>query len=143
VHDEGTADAQFFQMRLNGTASVVCFKDEAAAASCAAALRRKGTAEPLPRAWLLADVLDRIGDESVDVCLVDEVVETVLEGEEDADAWGVVASDAADEVLGYVGNSEADAPAGFQGSVVPSDVRIMLNRLYASPEEPPEEGADA
>ena len=35
VHDEGTADAQFFSMTLNGTDSVVCFKDEASRSAAA------------------------------------------------------------------------------------------------------------
>jgi hypothetical protein len=49
-------------MALNGTASVVCFKDEEAAERCSNALRRKGEAAGEARAVLLEELLDRIDD---------------------------------------------------------------------------------
>ena len=52
VHDEGTSDAQFFSMTLNGTASIVCFKDAEAAERCSSALINKGTSAAAPRSQL-------------------------------------------------------------------------------------------
>jgi len=127
VHDEGTADAQYFSMTLNGTASVVCFKDEAAAERCSLALESKGAAGsngPSARSLLLGDLLETLGDDEVDVCLVDEVVETILEDEASP---GVVASSESDEVLGSVGGGDAPA-VGHDSSASPSSVRAMLNR---------------
>lgn len=64
VHDEGTGDAQYFSMSLNGTEAVVCFKDEEEAARCSLALRGKaspGTVEgPAARSMLLETLLDTL-----------------------------------------------------------------------------------
>jgi len=124
IHDEGTADAQFFSMTLNGTSSVVCFKDEEAAVSCSLALESKGASGrtvPSARSLLLGDLLETLGDEEVDVCLVDEVVETIIDDETQP---GVVASDETDEVLGAVGGA-----VGSDSSASPASVRAMLNRI--------------
>jgi hypothetical protein len=145
VHDAGTADAQFFSMTLNGTSSVVCFKDEAAAQRCGAALQNKGATWPSPRSLLLEDLIETLGEEDVEVCLVDEVIETVLdEADEEAgatpgltmtsaagdDAPGVVEADDNDSVLGAVSPGlPSDAQ---QSSAIPAAVRDMFDRLYAS-----------
>lgn len=131
VHDEGTADAQYFSMTLNGTSSVVCFKDEAAAKSCSLALENRGEvsvrAGPTARSLLLGDLLETLDNDEVDVCLVDEVLETILDDDSsDSSLPGVVASDANDLVLGAVGGGGA---AGGDSTASPASVRAMLNRL--------------
>jgi len=73
VHDAGTADAQYFSMMLNGSDSVVCFRDEDSASRCGDALRTTGTLRaPETQEVLLEDLLNSISEEC-DVCLVDEV----------------------------------------------------------------------
>ena len=150
VHDEGTADAQFFSMVLNGTSSVVCFKDEASAQRCGSALGSKNAANwPSARAMLLEELLDAISpQDDVEVCLVDEVVETIIddaEGGEGGEGGGpapgtitaeVVAEDIDDEVIGQV-SATGDAQ---QSNAAPANVRDMLERLYSGDpsEEPPE-----
>lgn len=67
VHDEGTGDAQLFSMALNGTASVICFKDEEAADRCSTALRLKGSAQASAHALYLEDLLERMGDDDMEV----------------------------------------------------------------------------
>jgi len=129
VHDEGTSDAQFFSMTLNGTASIVCFKDAEAAERCSSALIDKGTAVATTRSMLLEELLDSIADDNVEVCLVDEVVESLFDEDEDGALQpGIVAADADDEVLGTFPIDGLEAAQ--QTSVAPSDVRDMLNRLY-------------
>ena len=94
TYDAHTSDAFFFSLSLNGTRSVVCFREEAAALRCRATLAERGGAAPEPRQLLLEEVLDYIdpdplggdgdgdgdGLDPLDVCLVDEVVE-VYDGE--------------------------------------------------------------
>jgi len=140
VHDEGTGDAQYFRMSLNGTASVVCFKDEEAALRCGDALRSKGAASasaPSARSLLLEELLDTLSDDDVEVCLVDEVVEAVVDDSSDLDSAmpGLVAADASDQILGSV-SSEADTSAQ-QSSVAPAAVRSMLDRLYGADDAAP------
>lgn len=133
IHDEGTADAQFFSMTLNGTASVVCFKDEASAQRCGLALENRGAAGskvPSARSLLLEEILDSIGEEDLEVCLVDEVVETIIEDESQA---GVVAADSSDIVVGQVGG--ADGSAGSESSASTANVRAMLNRCLSNEED--------
>jgi len=150
VHDAGTGDAQYFSMNLNGTASVVCFKDEAAAQRCGVALSAKGAAAASAQSLLLEELLDTLGEGEVEVCLVDEVVETVIDsheaGEDGAphDFPSVIAADAADEILGSVGtfgdSGVGDSDSGVQqgggrtvadgSSLAPAAVREMLTRLY-------------
>ena len=136
VHDAGTGDAQYFSMNLNGTDSVVCFKDEEAAERCGAALENKGaSAPPIPRSVLLEDLMETL-DDTAEVCLVDEVVETILddEGGDDAEAPyitgvpGVIASDINDEILGSV--SRDAGTSAQESSAIPAAVRKMLEGLY-------------
>jgi len=146
VHDEGTGDAQFFSMTLNGTDSVVCFKDEAAAVRCGTALQNKGAqTAPAPRPLLLEDLIETLGEGDVEVCLVDEVIETIID-EDDANPDGgdgldgltaelmsgprVVASDESDEVIGSVTGGDAQ-----ESSMSPAAVRTMLNRLFDQDED--------
>merc|ERR1719197_1692936 len=130
VHDEGTGDAEYFSMTLNGTASIVCFKDLEAAQRCAEALQSKGTAGTAARSMLLEELLDSLADEEMEVCLVDEVVETLIEddGSGGANGPGIIAADAADEVLGTFPSDGMDAAQ--ETSAVPKDVRAMLDRLF-------------
>jgi len=77
------------------------------------------------------------------VCLVDEVVETIVD-DDDPDSWpGVVASDGSDEVLGYFGDrpppDRADDSRDAQSS---AEVRLMLDRLYGEANEGAEDSAD-
>ena len=137
VHDEGTGDAQYFSMTLNGTSSVVCFKDEDAASRCGLALEAKGAngrGAPLARSLLLEDLLDTLGDEDVDVCLVDEVVETMVDSDEGDDAAlrpGVIASDFSDHILGSLGGvPDAMMTASQDTSAAPAEVRAMLDRIF-------------
>ena len=130
VHDEGTGDAQYFSMTLNGTSSIVCFKDAEAAERCSTALQGKGTAVAATRSLLLEELLDDIADDDVEVCLVDEVVETLIEddGSGTMPGPGIVAADAEEAILGtYPDDGRA---AAQETSVVPNDVRAMLDRLY-------------
>jgi len=132
IHDEGTADAQFFSMALNGTASVVCFKDEEAAERCSNALRRKGEAAGEARAVLLEELLDRIDDSEMEVCLVDEVVETEIEASAaEADAQpGLIASDGmSDTVLGSLSSAAGET------------VRAKLELLYDTADDADESDA--
>lgn len=118
VHDAGTGDAQYFSMQLNGTESVVCFKDVAAAERCSKALVAKGSSEPAPRELLLEELLDTIHTE-MEVCLVDEVIET-YEDEGDqaaAEGPGVVASDLDDTVLGVVGSADRSTSQAFRSTL--------------------------
>ena len=147
VHDAGTADAQYFSMTVNGTSSVVCFKDEAAAQRCGEALQSKGAIWPSPRSLFLEDLIETLGDDDVEVCLVDEVIEHELDEEDEAagaspglmisaDGEGRVgAAGAADddgELIGG-GSSQANLPGDAQqSSATPAAVRDMLDRLYAS-----------
>ena len=132
VHDAGTADAQYFQMSLNGTSSVVCFKDLESAERCAHALQSKGTSGTAARSILLEDLLDQICDDETEVCLVDEVVETMVEGDGSGElpGPGIIAADSSDQVLGSFPAEPAEAAR--ETSAVPRDVRAMLNRIYAS-----------
>jgi len=138
VHDAGTGDAQFFSMTVNGTVSVVCFKDESAAERCGAALRNKGaTTPPAPRSLYLEDLMESLGeDDTVEVCLVDEVIETVIDEDDDSGTTDgllnsglphVVATDQEDSVIGSV---PSDASGAQQSSAIPQSVRAMLDRLY-------------
>jgi len=134
VHDAGTADAQYFSMTLNGTSSIVCFKDEEAAARCSEALLSKGSAAASAQSMLLEELLDSLSDDDVDVCLVDEVVETMVEddGEDSGGLMsgpGIVAADANDEILGTF-PADGGAEGSSQTSATPLDVRSMLDRLY-------------
>jgi len=142
VHDEGTGDAQFFSMTLNGTASVVCFKDELAAVRCGTALQNKGAATaPAPRPLLLEELIDSLGDDEMEVCLVDEVIETIIDEDDEADGAdslgaitvepNVVASDGSDNVMGSVSGDPSEG-----SSVVPASVRAMLDRLYEDDTKP-------
>ena len=73
VHDAGTADAQYFSMVLNGSDSIVCFRDEDSAGRCGEALQGTGALRaPKTQEVLLEDLLNSISEER-DVCLVDEV----------------------------------------------------------------------
>ena len=73
VHDAGTADAQYFSMVLNGSDSIVCFRDEDSASRCGEALQGTGALRaPKTQEVLLEDLLNSISEER-DVCLVDEV----------------------------------------------------------------------
>ena len=148
VHDEGTADAQFFSMTLNGTQSIVCFKDAESAERCSTALRSNGTAMGAAacsiKEILLEDLLEAISEEDeeeeLEVCLVDEVVETLIESnDENMIGQGtLVAADADDEILGTFGGAE---DAG-ETTAAPRDVRAMLDRLYeATDDDAGEEGA--
>ena len=133
MHDEGTADAQFFSMTLNGTASVVCFKDEESATRCGAALQQRGSAGLQQRGVLLEELLTTIDDEEVEVCLVDEVVETIIDTEADPEASAVVAADEFDEVIGTVGKVGDEWTAQWkrqESSAMPTDARSMLERMY-------------
>jgi len=99
TYDAHTSDAFFFSLSLNGTRSVVCFREEAAALRCRATLAQRGGAAPEPRQLLLEEVLDYIdpdplggdgdgdgdGLTPLDVCLVDDVVE-VCDGDYDGEA---------------------------------------------------------
>lgn len=60
LHDEGTPDEQFFSMELNGTRSVVCFRNEAAADRCVRNLEARVGARPAARQVLLEEVLDAL-----------------------------------------------------------------------------------
>ena len=121
-------------MRLNGTASVICFKDQASAERCSAALRQKGTAAASARPLMLEEVMDRVADAALEICLVDEVIETVLDdaaGGDGDDAQllpGVIATDQRDAPLGQAGVSERPAPG--ESSLAPAAVRQMLQGLY-------------
>ena len=130
VHDAGTADAQFFSMALNGTSSVVCFKDLESAERCSQALQAKGTSDTAARSILLEDLLDEIVDEEIEVCLVDEVVETMVEddGSGELPGPGIIAADESDTVLGAFPADPAEAAR--ETTAVPKDVRAMLSRIY-------------
>merc|ERR1719382_666138 len=43
IQDAGTGDAQFFSISVNGTKSIVCFKEEATARHCCDELHKRGT----------------------------------------------------------------------------------------------------
>jgi len=138
VHDEGTGDAQYFSMSLNGTEAVVCFKDEEEAARCSLALRGKasaGTVEgPAARSMLLETLLDTLDGDDMEVCLVDEVVETIIDDAEQHDMLPrMVASDDSDEVLGSIDVGGSDAQQ--LSSLAPSEVRSMLDRLFESDDD--------
>jgi len=137
IHDEGTGDAQYFSMRLNGTQAVVCFKDEAEAARCSLALRGKeeSSAAPPPatRSMLLEALLETLEDDDVDVCLVDSVVETMIDDDDPAALPRVFATDASDDeiMLGSIDSSSFDQDTAQElSSIAPSEVRAMLDRLY-------------
>ena len=146
VHDAGTADAQYFSMTVNGTSSVVCFRTRPRR-SVREALQSKGAIWPSPRSLFLEDLIETLGDDDVEVCLVDEVIEHELDEEDEAagaspglmisaDGEGRVgAAGAADddrELIGG-GSSQANLPGDAQqSSATPAAVRDMLDRLYAS-----------
>jgi hypothetical protein len=131
VHDHGTSDAQFFKMNLNGTSSVVCFKDEESAKKCGEALENKGAQQASTMCLLLEELIETLHEE-IEVCLVDEVVETLMDDEDPAyeGTPGVVASDTSDQVLGTVGG--ADGSPTQESSAMPADVRAMLDRCFDS-----------
>jgi len=127
VHDAGTADQQYFSMVLNGSDSVVCFRDEDAAARCGQALQTTGALRsPSTVSVLLEDLLEGLDDET-DVCLVEEVNEHLLDSSEVADgAPAVIASDEDDVLLGTVGLADASRKC----SATPTHVLDTLNKLY-------------
>lgn len=57
VHDEGTPDEQLFSLPMNGTRSVVCFKEEAAALRCVRTIEARGGGSPVARERMLEEVL--------------------------------------------------------------------------------------
>jgi len=123
VQDAGTADAQYFSMVLNGSDSIVCFRDEASASRCSAALTTTGAVRsPLTEEVLLEDLLSNPYEER-DVCLVDEVVEMLLENEDEP---SLVAADEDDVTLASIGGA---APEG-KSSATPQRVLKMLDRLF-------------
>jgi len=122
VHDAGTADAQYFSMVLNGSDSIVCFRDEEAAARCGEALQATGNVRgPETQSVLLEDLLSSLSEER-DVCLVDEVVEHMFESDDDSEATLIEASDENMEVVGSVGASRS--------TVTPSSVLKALERQF-------------
>lgn len=130
VHDEGTGDAELFKMQLNGSSSVICFKDEAAAVRCSQALRQKGAAAATARSVLIEDLVDRVDDAELEICLVDEVIETVLDDVTAAEAAmlpSIVAKDEVDELLGATPTAMSSAS---ESSLAPAAVREMLEGLY-------------
>ena len=142
VHDAGTGDESLFSMSLNGTASVICFKDEEAAARCSAALTLKGTAQAAAQALYLEELLERVEEEDLEICLVDEVVENFIgdvTGDATAGAEGevlprIIASDVDDDaILGVsaLGNTQSGLTgASGDTSVFPPTVRQMLEGLW-------------
>ena len=82
-HDGGTADAQLYSVTLDGTASVICFKDRVSADTCCRAIAERGEAVPRPTRMVLADVFASMSEEllagDADVCVVDEVEEVFLD----------------------------------------------------------------
>lgn len=125
VHDAGTADAQYFSMMLNGSDSIVCFRDEAAASRCGEALQSTGVLRgPSTQSVLLEDLLSSLSEER-DVCLVDEVVEQLIDSDDDEDELpSLIASDDMDDVVGSVQPSKSSA--------TPNHVLMALERLYAA-----------
>jgi len=116
VQDAGTADAQYFSMVLNGSDSIVCFRDEASASRCSEALQTAGTVRsPLTEEVLLEDLLSNPYEER-DVCLVDEVVDMLVDSDDDPN---IVAADA-----------EAEMVLTSTSSATPPRVLRMLNRLF-------------
>lgn len=128
VHDAGTADAQFFSMVLNGSDSIVCFRDEEAASRCGEALMSTGALRgPSTQSVLLEDLLSSL-DEERDVCLVDEVVEQMFDEataqEGDTPSLAIVASDPDDQMVGAVGDNKSGS------GVTPDSVLKELERLF-------------
>jgi len=114
VQDAGTGDAHYFSMDVNGTASVICFKDEDSAMKCCTALHKQGIVVPTARSVYLEDILDAVeeGEPELEVCLVDEVLEMF----------------------------DGDAPEPPDDRVINraaarrSNTREMLDRIYSSPD---------
>ena len=70
--------------------------------------------------------LDEQSDAEMEVCLVDEVVETLIDDDGSGNAGpAIVASDADDEVLGTFGGAEQQ-----DTTAAPTDVRAMLDKLF-------------
>ena len=134
VHDAGTSDAQYFSIPLNGTKSVICFRDETAAEQCCRALAEKRAAVPVAREELLENVLDRVDleDEEIDVCLVDEVVDVFDEDKPAAPPQSPLDYDHVGDVV--IATSPADVP---ELGVASADPRPMLESLYESSAEEP------
>jgi hypothetical protein len=135
IQDEGTADAQFFSMALNGTESVICFKDEESAQRCSRALRMRGNAVAHARPLQLDDLMERLEGSDVEVSLVDEVIETlndeVIAADSAPDASRtprIVASDTQDVPLGELPSTPAAGSS--TNSLAPLAVRAMLEGLY-------------
>jgi len=143
VHDEGTGDAQYFSMKLNGTDAVVCFKDEDEASRCSMALQGKeaGSASPpAARSMLLEALLETLEGDDVDVCLVDSVVETMIEDDDQPTSPRLYATDDSDEMIGSVDSHALsyDPQAAQELSyMAPTSVRAMLDRLYDQNDDDP------
>jgi len=123
VHDAHTSDAQYFSMMLNGSDSIVCFRDEESAHRCGRALQSTGALRgPSTQAVLLEDLLASLSEET-EVCLIDEVVEQTAESNEaDAEDPSIIASYEKDGFIGSVQPSRSSA--------TPSHVLMALERLY-------------
>jgi len=111
IHDEGTGDAHYFSMDVNGTSSVLCFKDENAALTCSSALRKKGVVTTSARSVFLEEMFDCLDetDSELDVCLIDEVLEML----DDDDLFG-----------------HKQVPATTAPSI---ETRQMLDRIFDAP----------
>jgi len=144
IQDAGTGDSQFFSITVNGTQSIICFKDEAAARHCCEELRNRGTPPPTPSRVLLEEVLDAVDElesDELEVCLVDEVVSTLAE--DGANTNMLIAEDRGGEAAAALAEAEEEdaqqdslaeiAVAHVERSQSRSkEARAMLNRLYSS-----------
>lgn len=145
IQDAGTGDAQFFSIAVNGTQSIVCFKEEAAARQCCEELLKGGSPYPTPSHVLLEEVLDAVDELEIDemeVCLVDEVVPMLGENGEDAGVL-IAEEEGVDEVTAALAETEEedalqDSSAGAavahveRSQSLSNQTRAMLNRLYSA-----------
>jgi len=125
VSDAGTGDASYFSVAVNGTDSIVCFKDESAALRCCKALNMTGAMMPSPESLLLEEVLEKAEeqDDDVEVCLVDEVVEMFGEESEGPNLF-VECNDECDPSAAAAYLKRAESISGME-------TRKMLSRLLA------------
>ena len=108
----------------------MCFKDAESADRCSEALATKGAEGASAKSIFLEELLESLDGDEMEVCLVDEVVETLVDDDGSGANLGVgiVAADTDDAVLGTFPHESFEQASQTSGAN--QDVRAMLEKMF-------------